>query len=178
MNTCKLSSHNTICPNLMLRYAGETGVYFWGCSLFPECDKTFSIDFNPNNLTEFEKKMYHVFYCFVNLNSFLMATYGTTYFNLNNAALLDYMLRSEIIRDNKSELEKGRTGARIFYDLYYYLMLLPADAIRIYLKTNFPKSYGLFEEGKKSIIFNDIDYNNNIVNEDAFFQYKDVYLNY
>jgi len=178
MNTCKLSSHNTICPNLMLRYAGSIGVYFWGCSLFPECDKTFSIDFNPNNLTEFERKIYRVFDCFVNLNSFLMVTYGTTYFNLKNAALLDFMLRSEIIRDDKSELEIGKTGARIFYDLYYHLMLMPVDAIQVYLKNNFPKNYQLFKDGKKAVIFKDIDYKNNTVNENSFSPYKEAYLNY
>ena len=178
MNTCKFLNEPSICSNLMLRHSAKADSYFWGCSLYPSCNKTLNIDFNPKNLTEFEKKIYHVFDCFVNLNSFLMATYGTIYFNLKQSALLDYMLKSEIIRDNKSELETGKTGARIFYDLYYHLMLIPVDLIREYLKNNFPKNFEIYKDGKKPIIFRDIDYNNNTVNEDAFLIYKEAYLNY
>jgi hypothetical protein len=162
----------------MLRYSDKTCAYFWGCSQYPICDKTLSIDFNPGELTEFESKIYRVFDCFVNLNSFLMVTYGTIYFNLKQSVLLDYMLKSEIIRDDKSELEIGKTGARIYFDLYYHLMLIPVDLIRDYLKNNFPKNYQIFEEGKKPIIFRDVDYYKNSVNEQAFLPYKDAYLNY
>jgi hypothetical protein len=107
-----------------------------------------------------------------------MLTFGTLYFNLKDSAFLDYMLKSDIIRDNKSELETGKTGARIFYDLYYHLMLLPSDQIRSYLENNFPEYFKMFQSGLKANCFNDIDYLNDKVNEDAFLPYKDSYLNY
>ncbi len=178
MNTCNLSNVNTMCSNLMLRYSDKTSTYFWGCSKYPICNKTLSIDFKPGELTEFESKMFRVFDCFINLNSFLMLTYGTLYFNLRQSVLLDYFLKSRIIRDGKHELEIGKTGARIYFDLYYHLMIIPVDLIQDYLKNNFPKNYQNFEVGKKPIIFKDVDYSKNLVNEQAFLPYKDAYLNY
>jgi len=178
MKNCIQLFNDGMCSNLELKQSVKNDTYFWGCILFPDCDKTKNIHFNPKQLTDFEKKIYHVFDCFVNLNSFLMATYGTIYFNLKEAALLDYMLKSEIIKYNKSDLEIGKTGAKIFYDLYYHLMLLPVVSIRFYLQNNFPTNFKIFEGGKRPIMFTDIDYFNNTINEDAFLPYKNAYLNY
>jgi hypothetical protein len=178
MRSCIQNVEEKKCSNVQLIFSKSRDNYFWGCKLFPQCNYARRSVFDPNNLTENQNKLMNAFYCFVNLNSFLMVTFGTVYFNLKEAALLDHMLKSEIIRDNKSELETGETGARVFYEIYYHLMLLPSDQIRSYLENNFPENFNKFKSGIKANCFNDVDYLNNKVNEDAFLPYKDAYLNY
>lgn len=134
--------------------------------------------FDSNNITETENKIIRVFDCFVNLNSYLKSTYGTICFNLRDIGLLDYILKSTIIKDNKDELEIGKTGARIFFNLFNHLLLIPDKTIRTCLTINFPKNYELYLSGKRTHLFSNIDYYQGLVKEERFETFKDAYKNY
>jgi len=125
--------------------------YFFGRSLseFESEFISFAKEYNfclP--ISETQQKIFNVLRIFVYSNSFIYATYGAVYFNLKDPGLLDYFLKSEFIRVDKDEVEIGTNGAKVFYDLYYYLMLIPNHSIRFYLRFNFPKNYFLFSSRK------------------------------
>lgn len=169
------------CESLVIKTAKKEqfkGNYFFGCLLYPECKRLIPTGFNENKITENEKKLINAFDCFVNLNSFLSATYGTIYFNFRNPGLLDYALKTDIIKDYKDPIEIGETNAKIFYTLFYHLFIIPDKLLKLYLQYNFPESYKRFINKEKPKVFNSIDYENNKVKEKEFIKYKNAYLNY
>lgn len=142
------------CENLTIKQASRgnnRGSYFFGCRLYPACLMSIPIAsiHCKNDLSEEQKDLAQFFESFVRNNTFLYATYGNVYFRLRDPGLLDYLLKTDIIRSNKDVLETGITGARMFYALYYCLRVIPADMIRLYLKTNFPQSELKFQNGEK-----------------------------
>ena len=54
----------------------------------------------------------------------------------NDAALLDKILRTEVIKD-KGNLIIGKTGAKIYKNLYWELLKCDDDSIKQYLRTEF-----------------------------------------
>ena len=134
------------CRNLVLRTA-KTGQFeghkFFGCKKYPVCSYLIALHFDENAMTEQQKKLANAFRLFVHSNNFIYATYGVVYFNLRQAAFMDYLLRSDIVlsNENYSNVEFGLTGAKIYYSLFYHLFLIPDQEIKKYLINNFPKSY-------------------------------------
>ena len=129
------------------------------------------------NLTGKQRKLQNAFSAFVRSNTFIMASYGTVYFHLRESDFLDYLLKTDIVY-MKDGVEIGVTKAKIFYELFYHLYLIPAPEIRLYLINNFPLSYSKFVAGVTPIVFSDVNYELNILDEVAFNEYKDYYRKY
>jgi hypothetical protein len=129
-------------------------------------------------MTDNQKKLADAFRLFVRSNYFIYATYGVVYFNLRQAAFMDYLLRTDIVisSDYYSNVEIGLTGAKIYNDLFYHLFLIPTVETKRYLINNFPNTYSnLSADNFTTRIFNDgVDYINHTVNEDIFRQYSDI----
>lgn len=87
-----------------------------------------------------KKKLAVAFGLFVRSNNFIYATYGVVYFNLRQAAFMDYLLRADIVQSDAG-VEIGLTGAKIYNSLFYHLFLIPTPEIKQYLVNNFPKTY-------------------------------------
>lgn len=179
MTDCKL--HITECKNLILRTA-KTGQFesqkFFGCSHFPLCSYVIPLHFDENSMTQRHEKLATAFGKFVCSNYFIYATYGVIYFNLRQAAFMDYLLRTDIVVPNEynNNVEIGLTSAKIYNELFYHLFLIPTVETKRYLINNFPKTYSnLTVDNFTTRIFNDgIDYYNHIVNEDVFRPYCDI----
>ena len=175
MEDCK--DNNINCNNLKLRTANKgkfVGKIFFGCKYYPDCSYLIPLHFDKHNMTDKQKKLERAFELFVQSNSFIYATYGVVYFNLRQADFLDYLLRTDIVRQ-ENNVEIGMTGAKIYYELFYHLYLIPTIEIKRYLINNFPKTYSSFlTSNYKPRIFGDIDYDNDKVNEKAFKQYSDI----
>jgi len=169
---------NEYCKNLKILRASKGNSpekSFFGCSLFPECSYTISLYYDENLMSDSHKKLARAFGLFISSNNFIFGTYGVVYFNLRQAAFMDYLLRKEmVIQDGTVEI--GLTGAKIYYSLFYHLLLIPSVEIKHYLINNFPESYNLFlNTDIKPIFFNEgIDYQNNCVKEEVFIQYSDI----
>jgi len=169
------------CKNLTLRTA-KTGKFegqkFFGCSHYPLCSYLIPLHFDENSMTEQQEKLAKAFGLFIHSNYFIYATYGVVYFNLRQAAFMDYLLRTDIVVSNDyyNNVEVGLTGAKIYNDLFYHLFLIPTLETKRYLINNFPKTYSnLISDNFTTKFFNDgIDYDNHIVNEDIFRPYSDI----
>ena len=176
MTDCKLQI--TECKNLILRTA-KTGQFegqkFFGCSHYPLCSYLIPLHFDENSMTEKQVKLARAFRLFIHSNLFTYATYGVVYFNLRQAAFMDYLLRTDIVAplDN---VEIGLTGAKIYNELFYHLFLIPTVETKRYLINNFPKTYSnLTSDNFSTRFFNDgIDYDNHIVKEEVFRPYSDI----
>jgi hypothetical protein len=174
MNAC--INKNECCENLKILSVGNLdGKSFFGCSLYPECKNKISLFFEHKLMSEFQKNLENAFGLFVRSNNFVLATYGVVYFNLRDAAFMDYLLRSGIVYESE-DIEIGLTGAKIFYTLFYHLLLIPCAETKCYLINNFPKSYNNFLSSiNKPIFFNvGIDYMNNSVREEVFIKFRDL----
>lgn len=179
MADCKLKI--TDCKNLNLRTT-KTGQFegqkFFGCSHFPLCSYIISLHFDKNTMTEQQEKLATALGLFVRSNNFIYATYGVVYFNLRQAAFMDYLLRTDIVVSNDyyNKVEIGLTGAKIYNDLFYHLFLIPTPETKRYLINNFPKTYSnLSADNFTTRLFNDgIDYDNHIVKEYVFRPYSDI----
>lgn len=142
MTACKLQ--NTNCKNLIFR-TSKTGQFegqkFFGCSHYPLCSYLIPLHFDENSMTEQQEKLARAFGLFVRSNYFIYATYGVVYFNLRQAAFMDYLLRTDIVVSNDfyNNVEVGLTGAKIYNDLFYHLFLIPTPETKRYLINNFPK---------------------------------------
>jgi len=179
MTDCKLQI--TECKNLILRTA-KTGQFegqkFFGCSNFPLCSYIIPLHFDENSMTERQEKLATAFGLFVRSNYFIYATYGVVYFNLRQAAFMDYLLRTDIVISSEyyNNLEIGLTGAKINNDLFYHLFLIPTVEIKRYLVNNFPKTFSnMTNSNFTTRFFSDgIDYDRNKLDEEVFKQYKDI----
>ncbi|MBM3456890.1 MAG: hypothetical protein FJX80_17480 [Bacteroidetes bacterium] len=179
MTDCKLQI--TECKNLILRTA-KTGQFegkkFFGCSHYPLCSYIIPLDFAEDSMTEQQEKLAGAFGLFVRSSYFIYATYGVVYFNLRQAAFMDYLLRTDVVFSNDyyNNVEVGLTGAKIYNDLFYHLFLIPTLESKRYLMNNFPKTYSnLTSENFTTRFFNDgIDYDKHVVNEDVFKPYSDI----
>lgn len=129
-------------------------------------------------MTEQQEKLVRAFGLFVRSNCFIYATYGVVYFNLRQAAFMDYLLRTDIVVSNDyyNNVEVGLTGAKIYAELFYHLFLIPTVETKRYLINNFPKTYSnLTSDNFSTRFFNDgIDYDNHIVNEEIFRPYSNI----
>ncbi len=176
MTDCKLQP--TECRKLVLRTA-KTGQFegqkFFGCSHFPLCSYIIPLHFDENSMTDQQEKLARAFGLFIHSNLFIYATYGVVYFNLRQAAFMDYLLRTDIVAPNNN-VEIGLTGAKIYNDLFYHLLLIPTPETKRYLINNFPKTYSnLTADNFSTRFFNDaIDYDKHVVNEDVFRPYSDI----
>lgn len=179
MTDCKFQIAD--CKNLVLRIA-KTGQFegqkIFGCKNYPECSHIVSLHFDEAAMTDNQKELAKAFGLFVRSNYFIYATFGVVYFNLRQAAFMDYLLRTDIIvlNDYYNNVEIGLTGAKIYTDLFYHLFLIPTPETKRYLINNFPKTYSnLSTDNFTTRFFNDgIDYDNHIVNEDVFRPYSDI----
>ena len=179
MTDCKLKIEE--CKNLVLRTAQKgqfAGQKFFGCSLYQLCSYIIPLHFDEKSMTEQQEKLARAFGLFVRSNYFIYATYGVVYFNLRQAAFMDYLLRTDIVvtSDYYNNVEIGLTGAKVYNELFYHLFLIPTFETKRYLINNFPKSYSkLTADNFTTRFFNDgIDYDNHKVNEDIFIQYSDI----
>jgi hypothetical protein len=169
------------CKNLALR-TSKTGQFagqkFFGCKNYPDCSLIVPLHFDETAMTDNQKKLADAFGLFVRSNYFIYATYGVVYFNLRQAAFIDYLLQTDIVISNDyyNNVEIGLTGAKIYNDLFYHLFLIPNVETKRYLINNFPKTYSnLSADNFTTRFFNDgVDYNNHTVNEDIFRQYIDI----
>lgn len=176
VSKCKLQIVE--CYNLVLRTAKKgkfEGQRFFGCKNYPDCLCIIPLHFDENAMTEQLKKLAEAFGLFVRSNYFIYATYGVVYFNLKNAAFMDYLLRTDIVYiDDRVEI--GLTGAKVYYELFYHLYLIPTPEIRLYLISNFPNSYKHFitDKNKPRFFSEGIDYENNVIDENYFKRYSDI----
>lgn len=169
------------CKNLVLRTA-KTGKFegqkLLGCKKYPECSYIIPLYFDENAMTKKEQKLERAFGLFVRSNYFIYATFGVVYFNLRQAAFMDYLLRTDIVISSEynNNVEIGSTGAKIYNDLFYHLFLIPTVEIKRYLVNNFPKTYSnLTNSNFTTRFFSDgIDYERNKLDEEVFKQYKDI----
>ena len=175
MRDCKLEIAD--CQNLVLRSA-KTRQFkeqnFFGCKNYPDCSFLIPLYFEENAMTELQQKLAIAFGLFVNSNNFNYATYGVVYFNLRQAAFMDYLLRTDIVFTDGS-VETGYTGAKIYHSLFYHLFLIPNLEIKRYLINNFPKTYStLFTNQRPRFFSKGINYDNNTLDEEVFKQYSDI----
>jgi len=176
MTDCKLQIVE--CNNLVLR-TSKTGQFaghnFFGCKNYPDCSLIVPLHFNETEMTNNQKKLAEAFGLFVRSNNFIYATYGVVYFNLRQAAFMDYLLRTDIVYSD-SGVEIGLTGAKIYNALFYHLLLIPTSEIKRYLINNFPKTYSNVATTDFTTRFfsNGIDYEKHILDEDVFRQYSDI----
>jgi len=108
MTDCKLQI--TECKNLILHTA-KTGQFegqkFFGCNHFPLCSYIIPLDFQEKSMTKNQEKLARAFGLFVHSNLFIYATYGVVYFNLRQAAFMDYLLRTDVVaQSNNIEIGK------------------------------------------------------------------------
>ncbi|TDQ15190.1 hypothetical protein DFQ04_3076 [Algoriphagus boseongensis] len=105
----------------------------------------------------------------------MAATFGAVYFNLREVNLLDSLLRSDLILPTDG-VEVGLTKAKIYYQLFYYLFLIPSPEIKLYLINNFPKTYSYFlvDDPKNRYFIEGIDNEKMVVNEDFFREYSNL----
>jgi hypothetical protein len=168
--------NNPRCRNLILKTA-QSGQYigkqFFGCRRFLDCNYFISLHFDASAMSFEQQRLVEAFRNFVGSNMFLLATFGMVYFNLRNAAFLDYLLRSDIVR-NEPNVSYGITGAKLFSELFNYLFLIPDDNIKRYLINNFPDAYNELPRVPYPTIVGIIDYENIIVDESVIEQYKDI----
>jgi hypothetical protein len=126
-------------------------------------------------MTEHQQKLTEAFSSFVRSNYFIEATFGVVYFNLHQAAFMDYLLRTDIVfQDGNTEI--GLTGAKIYDELFYHLFLIPFAEIKGYLINNFPETYSRLNSPNffKGEFIHGIDYVNHRVNEESFIQYSNI----
>ncbi len=176
MTDCKLQILE--CKNLVLRTSniGQfVGQKFFGCKNYPDCSHIVPLYFDEAAMTDNQKKLADAFGLFVRSNYFIYATYGVVYFNLRQAAFMDYLLQTNIVYSDGG-VEIGLTGAKIYNTLFYHLLLIPTPEIKRYLVNNFPKTYSnLATTNFTTRFFNDgIDYEKHILDEDVFRQYSDI----
>jgi hypothetical protein len=175
MTDCKLQIDD--CKNLVLRTA-KTGQYegqkFFGCKNYPGCSFLIPLHFDESAMTDQQQKLANAFGLFVRSNNFIYATYGVVYFNLRQAAFLDYLLRTDMVFADNG-VETGLTGAKIYHSLFYHLYLIPTSEVRRYLINNFPKTFAnLFDDYSPQIFANGIDYDKHTIDEAVFRQYSDI----
>ena len=155
---------------LKLARKGETkGNFFWGCSNYPYCQFTKEyvipknrFDFANNDFmpiirslnekskseqetieTEITVQMIQI------LEHFIGCTWGA-HFNtmfdelikpyLRDSVTLDYVLRGDSVKETKGNVIRGNTGAKIYPELYEYLITVNSSDIINYLETEF-KNY-------------------------------------
>jgi hypothetical protein len=152
----------------LVRKGENKGSFFWGCCTFPLCSNTRNYilpenrfdfannDFMPiiNSLStksdsereeivaEIKVQMIHI------LNHFIECTWGA-HFNtmfemlikpyLTDPNTLDYVLRSEIINEEKENVILGITGAKIYPELNYYLLNVDSVEVKKYLLKEFQR---------------------------------------
>lgn len=179
MTDCKLQIAD--CKNIVLRTA-KTGHFkgqkFFGCKNYPDCSYIVPLHFDEAAMTDKQKELARAFGLFVRSNYLIYATYGVVYFNLRQAAFMDYLLRTDIVvsNDYHNNAEIGLTGAKIYNELFYHLFLIPTLETKRYLIKNFPKTYSNLTINKFTTRFfsEGIDYDNHIVKEDVFRPYSDI----
>lgn len=175
MTNCKLQISD--CKNLVLRTAktGQCeGQKFFGCKNYPDCSYLIPLHFDENAMTEQQRKLAIAFELFVHSNLFIGATYGVVYFNLRQAAFMDYLLRTGIVYPGEG-VENGLTGAKIYHSLLYHLFLIPTPEIKRYLINNFPKTFSsLFTDCRPRFFSRGIDYDNNTIDEEAFREFSNI----
>ncbi len=179
MTDCKLKIND--CKNLVLRTA-KTGQFegkeFFGCKNYPHCSFIVPLYFDETTMNEDQKKLANAFELFVRSNAFICATYGVVYFNLRQAAFMDYLLRTDIVVSTEyyNNVEIGLTGAKIYNALFYHLFLIPTLEIKRYLIHNFPNTYSNFKttDFRIGIHCDGIDYENHILDENVFRPYSNI----
>jgi len=176
MTDCKLQI--AYCKNLVLRTA-KTGKFagqkFFGCKNYPNCSYLIPLHFDENAMTDLQKELAKAFGLFVRSNYFIYATYGVVYYNLRQAAFMDYLLRTDIVY-SAANVEIGLTSAKVYQELFSHLFLIPSNDIKRYLINNFPKTYSnLYRHGPiHTLLGNVSNYESFAVDETEILQYKDI----
>jgi len=175
----------THCNNKMVLRFNERRGYFWGCSIFPKCenlvtyqplDDAINITFlstpeehkeqlmkldsesYANNMIDFQVQMEGVLAHFIvcNLHYIPIFVFIREYFD--NPVLLKQILKSSVIREDKNNTIIGDDGARIFYDLFFWLMNVNSIKVRNYLIENFPQYWDQYRNSDNKTL--DYIYNN------------------
>ena len=150
----------------LARKGENKGNYFWGCSKYPLCSKSKNyeipdnrFDFANNDfipiiqslsyisdieregiLDEIKVQMIDILRHFVQCN---WGAHFNTMFEmlikpyLSDPNTLDHFLKSEVIDELKGNVIFGKTGAKIYPELHYYLNNVNSDEIKNYLKHEF-----------------------------------------
>ena len=179
----------THCNNKMVLRFNERRGYFWGCSIFPKCanlvtyqplDDAINITFlstpeehkeqlmkldsesYANNMIDFQVQMEGVLAHFIvcNLHYIPIFVFIREYFD--NPVLLKQILKSSVIREDKNNTIIGDDGARIFYDLFFWLMNVNSIKVRNYLVENFPQYWDQYRNSANKTldyIYKDRKYN-------------------
>ena len=175
----------THCNNKMvLRFSEQRG-HFWGCSRFPKCanlltyqplddginilrldspekhkEQLMKLDSESyaKNMIDFQVQMEGALIHFIrcNLHTVILFVYIREYFD--NPVLLKQILKSSVIREDKNNTIIGDDGARIFYDLFFWLMNVNSIKVRNYLVENFPQYWDQYRNSAKKTL--DYIYNN------------------
>lgn len=169
------------CKNLVLRTA-KTGQFqgrqFFGCKNYPECSYLIPLHFDETEMTEQQQKLARAFGLFVRSNYFIYATFGVVYYNLRQAAFMDYLLRTDIVISNEyyNNVEIGLTGAKIYHELFTHLFLIPSKETKRYLLNNFPQTYSnIYQNGPISTLLGTVNnYGSFIADETQILEYKDI----
>lgn len=173
---CKLQLPS--CRNLVLRTGAikmNAASLFFGCKNFPHCKYMIPLQFDEKLISVNHQKLARAFENFIQTENFIYATFGVVYFNIRQAAFLDYLLRTVRFSINE-QAEFGLTGAIINKSLFYHLHLIPEKEIKYYLINNFPKTYISFltNDFVDRKFYSGIDYRNHIVDEAVFKDYCDI----
>jgi hypothetical protein len=168
--------NNSDCKNLIIKISSSgkfAGKLFYGCSKYPSCQNLIGINQNITDFSLEEQKVLKELHFFVEYNSFLSGDYWSIFNSLSNPGVLDYFLKTPVIKEEPSAPEVGLTGAKIFYDLFYHLFILPSNAIHEYLTLNFPKSTKAFELKQKPLVrFLFVDYNSDMIDVSGINSYR------
>lgn len=146
----------------------SAGSYYWGCSTFPNCTNTEKYQAPPFALDIIEGNVYEYIEFFKNgsdsekellkldiraqmpqiLEHFIECTWGACYNTLykeiikpylNDPNALDYVLKGDYIKTEKDNVYKGKTGAKMYDDLFDRLIRVESDDIKCYLTEEFDK---------------------------------------
>jgi hypothetical protein len=169
---------------MVLRFSEQRG-HFWRCSKFPYCrnlityqplddainisrldspekhkEQLMKLDSKSyaKNMIDFqvqmEEALRHFIWC--NLHYVISFVYIREYFD--NPVLLKQILKSDVIHEYKNNTIIGDDGARIFYDLFFWLMNVNSIKVRNYLVENFPQYWDQYRNSANKTL--DYIYNN------------------
>ena len=75
---------------------------------------------------------------FIEYNSYLVHHFSILYWHLDDIQVLNSVLRSSVIDEEKGNTIKSSNGEKIYYELYQYLRLMKSNDIRLWLASTFP----------------------------------------
>ena len=75
---------------------------------------------------------------FIEYNSYMVHHFSILYWHLDDVDVLNSVLSSSVIAEEKGNTIKSSNGEKMFYELYKYLRLLKSNDVRVWLASSFP----------------------------------------